>query len=322
MSLDEELSGRLKGLLAQGLSEEEVEGEGSPLIGILDRYLSRPASLLRPRLLLATAEAYGGRSESEPLRRLAAATELLHLFALMHDDAVDQDERRGVQLPPQPERLPALLLTGDLLHSLAISVIETTVESYSLSRRILTQVRSVSLRTIVGQSRDLSFLNTPGSGELPRRAALFRLYDLKTGYYSFVAPATIGALAAGSEDIRGLEEIALILGRAYQLRDDHLDALRLLENGGYSEARRWELNLLAVLLAEEGQRGLAERILAGRRQDEEIRRAAEALLRGGAVDRVQAELLEAARSRAADLAPPVGRGTELLERLITLARLS
>jgi geranylgeranyl pyrophosphate synthase len=315
MSCAEELTDRLRRLVTDRLEEEGIADEGAPLLAILERYLMRPASLLRPRLLLTTAHAYGAQVREEPLARLAAATELLHLFALMHDDAVDGDKRPGVELPAPPKRRPALVLAGDLLQSIASSLIEATVSEHGLSRRILTYVRSVSLKTIVGQSTDISFLsNKHDSGKaVPDRQALFRLYDLKTGYYSFVAPLAIGALAAAhdstsSEELAALEQIGLALGRAYQLRDDRRDTLALLKSGRRDEARPWERNLLEVLLAE-------ARAASSEPSD------AISLLRDDTIDKLQQQQVEHALRKAAELSPATENGASLVRELVAIARL-
>ncbi|MFW6215033.1 MAG: polyprenyl synthetase family protein [Alkalispirochaetaceae bacterium] len=318
MSIGDAFAGTVRGLVRHALEEEGLEVEGATLLSLLEGYLARPASLLRPRLLLATAESYGADPRTVALTRLAAATELLHLFALMHDDVLDEDGREGVELPGPPEREPSLLLTGDLLHSLAISIIETTVEQNNLSRRILTQIRSISLRTIVGQSRDLSFLREGSTNSLPGARELYRLYDLKTGYYSFVAPLTIGAIAAGSEDIDGLERVGLLLGRAYQLRDDRRDSRRFIEQGRLRAVMRWELNLLVVLLAAEGRTSEAREILTGEEPSPETRAVALALLDGAAGAGKLRELLLEALAAGESLEP----GVSLVKRLMEIARLS
>ncbi|MFW6062007.1 MAG: polyprenyl synthetase family protein, partial [Planctomycetota bacterium] len=88
---------------------------GQRVQGDLERWLVQndtPASLaeamrycvlgggkrLRPALVLLSAEAVGGSSQSELVRRAAVAVELLHTYSLVHDDlpAMDDDAlRRG-----------------------------------------------------------------------------------------------------------------------------------------------------------------------------------------------------------------------------------
>lgn len=302
------------------LGEADSIAEAPLLREIIDRYLRRPASLLRPRLLLRSAEAYGGesvsdREQGEGLRRLAAATELLHVFALIHDDQVDGAVRPGVELPPQPGVGAFLLLAGDLLHTVATGMIHDTVTEYRLDPAINRWVRTVALHTIAGQALDVSLLRR---GALPASADLYRLYDLKTGFYSFVAPLVIGALAAGAgeNDAETLKTVGLNLGRAYQLRDDLEDSRRILRCHDTSR-RPWELNLLAVLLGEHGKQRAAEELKNGA-LPESVESAK--LLNAEVPPRIE-RFLAAAREGTARLALPEERREHLAAALAEIAGL-
>jgi geranylgeranyl diphosphate synthase type I len=54
---------------------------------------------------------------------------------------------------------------------------------------------------------------------------IYRIYDWKTGHYSFTSPLTMGATLAGAsrKDIRLFRQVGQDLGRAFQIRDDLLD---------------------------------------------------------------------------------------------------
>lgn len=252
--LESEISRRLQG----ELEKEEALSRVPKLAQVIESYLLRPAKLLRPRLLLASASAYARGNRGAPreaLYRLATATELLHVFALMHDDRIDLSGRAGVELPSTPEGGAFTLLGGDLLHALAVEMIQESVAAFSLSRAIPRRVHSVSVRTIAGQALEVSRFND--EGRIPGLDALFELYDLKTGYYSFVAPLLVGALATAEElaekDAVTLEEGGLLLGRAFQLRDDTEDIHRLMADPPEGALPPWELGLLITYLKEEGR---------------------------------------------------------------------
>ena len=263
--------------LDAAFADEPTIAEAPHLREAIESYLRRPARLMRPRVLLAAAEAYLPQPEAtyrrsgEAIYALAAATELLHVFALMHDDQLDGNPRPGVY--PAQDR-GTLLLAGDLLHTRAMALIEECVAEFGLPREISRRVTSVSEKTIAGQAMDVHLLN---EGPPPHRDRLYRLYDLKTGYYSFVAPLVVGALASAPEtsptEIDTLEELGLRLGRAYQLRDDAADTAALLDQSddatagsriGTATPRPWEFNLLVALLTEIGSeevgRALVERL--------------------------------------------------------------
>lgn len=227
------------------------------LAALIERYLSRPAGLVRPRLLAASAHQYGGqrraRGIAEPLVELGAATELLHVFALMHDDRIDADKAERYFATPDDAVLR--LLAGDLIHTVALDLLAHAVIDHRLNPLILTEVRSVSIRTIIGQVQDMRFLCTEGREE-PTFERLYQLYDDKTGWYTVAAPLRIGALAAGAEqtELDLLTAMAVPLGRAYQLRDDVRDLTAILRStDGTRRHPRWELNLAATWLAFKGR---------------------------------------------------------------------
>lgn len=273
---------QVQAALVESLADTYAPG----LREMIERYLSRPARFIRPRLLIAAARVYGGRRQApgnkwppqgeqerhrgmsgagsetaanelepepaadSPVLRLAVATELLHVFALLHDDRVDTPCREG------EFSSGSALLAGDLLFAEGYGLIAETVERSHLAPEILHRVRHVASRTVVGQAADVTFRRT--HDDAPTPADLYHLYDLKTGLYTIAAPLQIGALAAGCDpgEMAALEAVALPLGRAFQMRDD-------LEDITLAGTRRdsvppWELNLAVTYAAERARRGGGE----------------------------------------------------------------
>ena len=237
---------------------------GSEIEQILDRYLARPAGMVRSTVLEVAARRYGAAG-SKAVTELAVATELLHLFALLHDDAIDGAapprravaSLRGVGAPE-----PLLVLAGDLVYAAGFGLLAEAVSRYRLDPAIITDVRTIAARTVVGQLADLRFLES-GPWEDLSFHALYRLYDVKTGLYTVAAPLVIGARVAGvdAEEVSRLIEAGTPLGRAYQLRDDLDDLGRLLDANSAAGASRpdrlsppqWELNLAVTWLAEKAR---------------------------------------------------------------------
>jgi len=240
------------------VAESYADTHAAELVNTITAYLSRPARYVRPRLVYAAAHAYRGadggaataNDGASAVDRLAVATEMFHVFALLHDDRIDTP--RGVgEFSPE-----TALLAGDLLFAAGYGLIAETVEHYRLPREILLQVRRIASRTVVGQAADVTFRRT--HGDRPQRADLYHLYDLKTGLYTIAAPLQIGALASGADpgEIERLQEVALPLGRAFQMRDDLLD-ITAAATGAQTAAESippWELNL-AVTYTNERDRG-------------------------------------------------------------------
>lgn len=227
------------------------------LLRLIRDYLDRPAGLVRPRILAAAAGAYRA-GEPEAVLSLGAATELLHVFALFHDDSIDEDTpRAGSVEEPAPDgetgqsRAIASLLAGDLLHSLGWGLIAETVRYRQLDSGIIADVREVAGRTILGQLADVRFLTELRPEELSFQR-LYELYDQKTGAYTVAAPLRIGARLAGVADgeLETLSRLAEPLGRAFQLRDDLEDLRDALETD--RPVPPWELKLAATWLAHAG----------------------------------------------------------------------
>lgn len=270
-------------ILEREFRRTNLRGRAPELEKVIRQYIDRPAKLLRPRLLLETATAYGAEV-SPPLLEIAAATELLHTFALLHDDCIDGAHGREVPSSSGDEAFEMRLLAGDFLHALAYAVIAELVVTRALPAAVLEIVRSVSLDTVAGQAMDLELSRRPISAR--SAAELYELYDLKTGRYSFDAPMQIGALYAGSpqRDQAALSELARYLGRAYQLYDDMVDTEQLLSapRERHEPVASWELNLVAAMLAEKEADGMREigelsRVLE-RIEPEEVREFAEPML--------------------------------------------
>jgi geranylgeranyl diphosphate synthase type I len=202
-----------------------ADPEAGAMVDELARLLDAGGKRLRPLLCLLGHRA-AGRLDPTPALPAAAALELFHLFALIHDDVMDDErERRGVPSthrrfagePPGGERFgrSAAILVGDLALVLSHELFATApVDRERLAEASAVFSRS-ALLTAAGQLADVA-------GRWDDRERLARL---KTGSYTVEAPLAIGAiLGGGSGELRSaLDEFARPLGVAFQLRDDDLD---------------------------------------------------------------------------------------------------
>lgn len=194
---------------------------------------------IRPLLCCCGYAASGG--EGGPLDDriilAAASLELLHTFAITHDDVMDgssmrrgeptifrrvSDEHRGSGLPGDSEHygVSVAILAGDL----ALVISDFLLAQSGFSPEILTAasvpVTKMRLDAIAGQFLDL---NHSGRGVTdPNLTA--RIARLKTGSYSVEGPLLVGATLAGASERakRSLEAFAGPLGEAFQLTDDLL----------------------------------------------------------------------------------------------------
>jgi len=262
----QEIEKEMLQLVEQEIAVHELDDHSPTLASTLRRYITRSGRRMRPHLLIETAHAYGYTNKAV-LLRVAAATELLHVFALLHDDRLDGASRLSqpgapaapaASAAPGARQAPAApaqhyeLLAGDILHTTAHAVLVDTVHDFDIAREILSTVRRVSITTIAGQAMDIEFLHK--SAPPPTTERLKTLYDRKTGYYSFVAPLTIALLLAGapaSEQIAA-QQAGLALGRAFQFRDDLVDIRPFLERDSAhpSHVAPWEFNLTGTYMYE------------------------------------------------------------------------
>lgn len=156
--------------------------------------------------------------------RLAAAWEMFHQLAIVHDDIEDGDEyRRGRPSVWKRFGVPQAINIGDYLYSTAIR------ETLDLRRRgapsdvvleILDLMAETAVRTAEGQALDLSMRQ--------RRDVsvedYFSCVRRKTGDY-LIAPAVSAARigGAGPRVIEALRQFGDLVGPAFQIGDDLID---------------------------------------------------------------------------------------------------
>lgn len=176
-------------------------------------------------------------TEDAALLRAAAALELLHASALVHDDFMDaSDTRRGHPTthvafadlhrrsgwPGDPDQYgaAAAVLLGDLLLSWADELMRgcglpTDVVAEAL--RVFDATRS---EVVLGQFLDVS-LQARGKSDVDQAMQVVRY---KSAKYSIERPLHVGAVLAGGNAsmLDELSAFGLPLGAAFQLRDDLL----------------------------------------------------------------------------------------------------
>lgn len=179
----------------------------------------------RMRALLVYATGYLLGGDLQVLDYPAAAVELIHAYSLVHDDLPAMDNsplRRGVPTCHLAFGEAEAILAGDTMQSMAFELLTQMplLPEYTLHMlRYLAQASGLH-GMAGGQAMDLS--NHHRTLDLN---TLSQLHDLKTGQL-ILASIQLGAL--GSMVYEGdtwarLTQLGLILGRAFQIRDDVLD---------------------------------------------------------------------------------------------------
>lgn len=169
---------------------------------------------LRPILTLAAAQACGYRGEAHV--KLATAVEFIHNATLLHDDVVDEsDKRRGRETANRVFGPKPSVLVGDFLFARAFQLM---VETGSLDvLRILSDASAIIVESEVLQ---LAAANSLAGGE----DVYFQVIRGKTAAL-FEAATRSGAMVADASDeqVEALAVFGDALGIAFQIIDDLLD---------------------------------------------------------------------------------------------------
>ncbi len=215
---------------------------------------------LRPFLVLKSCELVGGREED--VVQLAAAIELLHTFTLIHDDIMDEDEkRRGVPTVHTIWGVPIAITTGDMLFAKVYSSILRCANSgHVTGRRVLWAldvITDAALSICRGQALDMLL---GGMGEVSEEQYL-RMIDEKTASL-LKASAQSGAIFGGGtpHQVKLIGEFAHYCGLAFQIVDDVLgltadeEVIGKPVGSDIREGKRTILIIHALKRADEGQR--------------------------------------------------------------------
>jgi octaprenyl-diphosphate synthase len=169
---------------------------------------------LRPMLTLAAAELCGYTGDRH--HKLAAAVEFIHTATLLHDDVVDESERRrGQDSANTLFGNQASVLVGDFLFSRSF---ELMVEDGSLD--VLRILSSASAVIAEGEVLQLATNNNLKTSETEYLAVV----SAKTAAL-FAAACEIGAIVSDrpSADAAALRAFGASFGIAFQIVDDVLD---------------------------------------------------------------------------------------------------
>ncbi|MEU2514263.1 polyprenyl synthetase family protein [Streptomyces syringium] len=255
-----------------------------------------------------------GQPDSDALVRAAAAMELVHAAAVVHDDLVDGSAlRHGLPtahlalrtaVPRGPQAKAAArslaMLAGDLLISWAGQLFTTC----GLPAAYLSRARplwAVLARELVA-GECLEILRT---GSRPDTAASLQVIRYKTAKYTVEHPLHIGAALAGaSRELREFfTDYGLPLGEAFQLRDDLLGLFGDPERTGKANADDITAHRPTALLALTWQDATSTerrelRTLLGRRHldEESVERVRGIMHRTGAPTRIEGMITQRVRA--------------------------
>ena len=217
---------------------ERLDAAARPPVEEIARLVAAGGKRIRPAFCYWGFRAAGGADpggRDEPIVRAAAALELLHTMALVHDDLIDgAKERRGVPstvawFEGRAEELGArgepgafgeamAVLVGDLAAVLADRLFLESGFPPDTLAGALAVYHPMREAMAIGQYLGLS---RPDADRADVEA-VGRTASLKGGGYSVEGPLRIGAALAGGSAAVGecLSRYGRPLGEAFQLRDD------------------------------------------------------------------------------------------------------
>jgi isopentenyl-diphosphate delta-isomerase type 1 len=225
-----------------------------------------------------------GAAHDDALFHVGAAVELLHTFALVHDDVMDRsDTRRGA--PTAHVTLAghhraeggwgdgewfgttAAIVAGDLAHVWAQQLFDAAPLSSASRTRARAVFSLLQSEVMAGQYLDLRLatrrldgdVDLTGVVEEARRVAL-----LKSGRYTVTRPLQLGAAVAGVDPVldERLARYGDAIGVAFQMRDDLLGLVGDPDRTGKScaddlrEGKRTVLVLRTLARADARDRGV------------------------------------------------------------------
>lgn len=299
-----------------------------------------PGKRLRPAFVYWGYRA-AGAPDTPAVLPAAGAVELLHAFALIHDDIMDRSpERRGRQavhtaLAADHRNarhygdhdwfgIGGGILAGDLVFVWADQLLDGAPlpqAALDRARRVFARLR---VEVMAGQYLDLRLAGLPGATE----ADAMRVALLKSGRYTVTRPLQMGAAVAGGDARldRALSAYGDAVGLAFQLRDDVLglfgDPLTTGKGAleDLREGKRTLLMLRALDMCGASDRSTLEGLLGNDGLDEAgADRAREIITSCGALDSVESLCREQQERARAALGPVAADALGPLEALADLA---
>jgi octaprenyl-diphosphate synthase len=198
----------------EGYFRESMRSDVALLDTVTRYVLRQKGKRIRPLLVLLSAKACGTVSEAS--YRGAALVELMHTATLVHDDVVDEaDRRRGLLSINAIWKNKVAVLFGDFLLSRGL-LLALEHRDYAMLHALSDAVRRMSEGELlqIKKARQLDI----------DEATYFRIISDKTASL-ISACTTCGALSATDDEdrIQTMRAVGEQLGLAFQIRDDLFD---------------------------------------------------------------------------------------------------
>lgn len=197
---------------------------------------STNGKMLRGVFAMFSYEMFNGKIDSNILD-VAAVMELSQTALLIHDDIIDNGMlRRGQKTIHAQYMHDAIkhdisktesygksmaIVVGDISIFLTYKLIGRLTVSGNIHSQLMNIYSDEMCKVGVGELMDIHYGKTTHERS---NTEILRMYNLKTGAYTFTLPFLLGALMAhaSEEDCKILEQITGALGTVFQIRDDEL----------------------------------------------------------------------------------------------------
>ena len=276
----------------------------------------------------------GGDPDDALVIEAGAALELLHAFALFHDDVMDgsatrrgqptvhtvHEQRHGGRWAGEARRYGegVAILVGDLTFVYADQLMR---DAPARAWEIWNELR---IELNIGQ-----YLDIVGSAHRERRwAKAEQISRYKSGKYTIERPLHLGAMLAAPERatelLAPLSAYGLPLGDAFQMRDDVLGVYGDTAVTGkpvaddLREGKPTPLMALACETATSAQRELLDRVGAADLGEEEIASIQQIIIETGALQRLEDHITSLTDAALASI-PAMPCASEAKEELVRLA---
>lgn len=277
---------------------------------ISDHLLTAGGKRMRPALVALAAKASRRPYDPDRVVAIAAATELIHMATLMHDDVIDRtDSRRGRVTANAFWGNKLTVLSGDYMLSRAFTFLARDGDV-----RIMRLIAELTVAMSEGEALQLVISGSVKSWE----EYYWRVIRDKTALFLQVCCQS-GAMLAGADDnmLKALSEYGLNIGIAFQITDDILDITGDPAKTGKpigSDLRDGKITLPCLLAIRDSIDPDGETLTKMAEQEKisekDIAAFFEAAVRCGAMDKARAAAagyVEKARGCLADIPPSDAR---------------
>ncbi len=198
------------------------------LIPLVDVFIDGCAGGKRLRAMLVRLgyELVAGNKNSD-IYKPASAVEVFQTGILAQDDIIDQSPlRRGKPslykaMGGEHYGISQTIILGDIGMFLGVKLISESNFLPERKNQAVSVFSQMMINTGLGEMLDVE-ISLPGKEK--NEEDMVTISQLKTAYYTFIYPFSIGAILAGAESniVKLFKEFGLNLGVAYQIQDDIL----------------------------------------------------------------------------------------------------